>query len=234
MDRKKAKLYRIFSFLVILIITTLCLSTQDLVSKKISKITNEIIDVDSQEIYIADYEFVKFADWEFTSDVRITVMYMSEDDLYWVNTQLLSYLYTFSERIERYSSQILLDQKYKGSGFTDILFENGDNYLVFASFGSGELEYKVIYYSIYFNFQTVINIITIIVVAIGFVYLLIQIDQLVTENKLKESKLKEISSKTTELKRNMISSSPHYCERCGSYLDSDSRYCHECGKAIII
>ncbi|MFX0010385.1 MAG: zinc-ribbon domain-containing protein [Candidatus Hermodarchaeota archaeon] len=25
-----------------------------------------------------------------------------------------------------------------------------------------------------------------------------------------------------------------YCERCGTYLDSDSRYCHQCGKVVII
>lgn len=234
MDKKKAKLYRIFSFLVVLIIIALLLSTQNLVFKKVNKTTNETLDVDPQEIYIADYEFVKFIDWKFTSDVEITVIYMSDNDMYWFGSYLYVQIWTFDERLERYGNQIILDQKNKGSGFTDLSFKSGDYYLVFASFGSGEIEYEVIYYSVYFDFQSVVNIITIIIVAIGVIYLFIQSEILSAENKRKEKKLQEKSSKDTDLKRNVNISSPHYCERCGSYFDSDSRYCHECGKVIII
>jgi hypothetical protein len=224
MDKKKAKIYRIFSFLVILIIINLLLSTQNLVFKKITKTTNETIEIDSQEIYIADYEFVEFIDWKFTSDVKITVIYMSGNDIYFFNHFTMIPITSISERLERYGDQIILDQKYKGSGFTDLSFKSIDYYLVFASFGSGTLEYEVIYYSHYFDFQLVI-----IIVMIGIGYLIIQ-----SENLSQEKKLKEKSSKNTDLQRNVMISSPQYCERCGSYLDSDSLYCHECGKVIII
>ncbi|MFX0010386.1 MAG: hypothetical protein ACFE9R_08740 [Candidatus Hermodarchaeota archaeon] len=175
MDKKKAKLYQIISFLVILIIITLLLSTQNLVFKKITKTTSNTINVNSQEIYIADYEFLRFADWKFTSNVKITVIYMSDDDLYWFNSYIFVATMTFSERLDWFDDQIILDQKSKGSGFMDLLFKSGDYYLIFASFGSGELEYEVTYYSFYFDFQTVINIITFIIVAIGVIYIYISL-----------------------------------------------------------
>ena len=234
MNKKKAKLYQVSSFLAILIIITLLLSTQNLVFKKITKTTSETISVNSQEIYIADYEFVKFADWKFTSDVKITVIYMSSNDLFWFNSHIFVTTMTFSERLDWYDDQIILNQKNKGSGFTDLSFKSGDYYLIFASFGSGELEYEVIYYSVYFDFQTVINIITIILVAIGIVYLFIKSATSSAETKLKTITLKEKSSIKTDLTRDVMITSPLYCERCGTYLDSDSRYCHQCGKVIII
>jgi tRNA(Ile2) C34 agmatinyltransferase TiaS len=159
---------------------------------------------------------------------------MSDDDMYWFNSYLFRQTMTFSERLDWYDDHIILDQKYKGSGFTDISFKSIDYYLVFASFGYGKLEYEVIYYSHYFDFQSVINIFTIIIVAIGIVYLFIQLENLATEKKLKETKLKTKSTDNVVLKRIVVITAPRSCERCGSSLDSDSRYCHECGKIITI
>lgn len=233
MNKKKAKFYQIFSFLVILIIITLLLSTQNLVFKKITKTTNGTINVNSQEIYIADYEFVKFADWKFTSNVKITVIYMSNNDLYWFDSHIFRVTMTFSERLDWFDDQIILNQKSKGSGFTDLSFKSTDYYLIFASFGSGELEYEVTYYSDYFDFQTVINIITIILVGIGIIYIFIKSANSSAETKRKTITLKEKSNITTDLERDVMITLPLYCERCGTYLDSDSRYCHQCGKVII-
>ena len=154
---------------------------------------------------------------------------MSDDNMYWFNSHIFRQTMTFSERLDWYDDQIILDQKYKGSGFIDLSFKSTDYYLVFASFGSGELEYEVIYYSHYFDFQSVINIFTIIIVTIGVVYLFIQLENLSQEKKRKDPKLKEKSTDNVVLKRIVVITSPRYCERCGSSFDSDSRYCHECG-----
>lgn len=233
-EKRKAKIFITITIIVILIIIPFLLSAQDLAVRDITETTHDTIDVNPRKVYKAEGGYVNLFTWKFNSDAEITVMYLSDSDLYFIDQCSLLHFRDFFEILERSDDQVLLERGQKGSGFTDLSSKSVDYYLVFASFGSGELEYEVMHYSFYFDLQFVVNIIAFILIMIGVVYLFLQSNELVTEKKNQEKRIKELSGDTTKGKKFSIISSPRYCERCGTFLDSDSRYCHECGKVVEI
>ena len=203
---------------------TLTLSTQNLVAKDVKASYSRKINLTSQKIYKVENEFIKIVKWKYHSDEDVILLYMTENDIFWFNDHLYSYVFSFSERVDKHADHFLSEKGIEGSGFKDLSFSQYDYYLVFVSFGTGELEYEITFYSFYLDYQIVLNTLTVIIVIFGSIYVLIQL------NALKHEK-KDNKVKRNKIVPNLIlhSSIIRYCE-CGTKLDNDALYCHNCGK----
>jgi hypothetical protein len=211
----------------LLIIITLTLSTQSLVAKDVKASYSRKINLTSQKIYKVENEVINIIKWKYHSGFDVVLLYMTDDDMYWFNSYLESIVWTFSERVEMRQDQFLSEKNTEGSGFKDLSSYQREYYVVIASFGTGELEYDLIYYSYYFDYQEVLNVLTIIIVMCGSLYVLIEIDMLKTEKKPNEHKKIHVINPTYKIPSNPTF---RYCDKCGTKLDDDAVFCHNCGK----
>jgi hypothetical protein len=211
----------------LLIIITLTLSTQSLVAKDVKASYSRKINLTSQKIYKVENEVINIIKWKYHSGFDVVLLYMTDDDMYWFNSYLESIVWTFSERVEMRQDQFLSEKNTEGSGFKDLSSYQREYYVVIASFGTGELEYDLIYYSYYFDYQEVLNVLTIIIVMCGSLYVLIEIDMLKTEKKPNEHKKIHVINPTYKIPSNPTF---RYCDKCRTKLDDDAVFCHNCGK----
>jgi hypothetical protein len=211
----------------LLIIITLTLSTQSLVAKDVKASYSRKINLTSQKIYKVENEVINIIKWKYHSGFDVVLLYMTDDDMYWFNSYLESIVWTFSERVEMRQDQFLSEKNTEGSGFKDLSSYQREYYVVIASFGTGELEYDLIYYSYYFDYQEVLNVLTIIIVMCGSLYVLIEIGMLKTEKKPNEHKKIHVINPTYKIPSNPTF---RYCDKCGTKLDDDAVFCHNCGK----
>jgi len=211
----------------LLIVITLSLSTQNLVAKDVKASYSRKIDVTSQKIYKVENEVINIVKWKYHSDVDVILLYMSGNEISWFNDPQLSYILTFSERLRYFQNHLLSERDTEGSGFKDLSSSQNKYFVVIASFGTGELEYDLTYYTSYFDYQIVLNVLTIIIVMIGSFYVLVEISMLKTEKKpIEQKKIHEFNTIYKVTSKLTV----RYCDNCGTKLDNDALYCHNCGK----
>jgi hypothetical protein len=130
-----------------LIAITLTLSTQNLVVKDVKASYSKKISLMPQNIYKVEDEVIEFVKWKYHSDVNVVLLYMTDDDIYWFNSYLETVAWTFSERVEMRQDQFLSEKNTEDSGFKDLSSSQKEYLVVIVSFGTGELEYDLTYYS---------------------------------------------------------------------------------------